>query len=272
MGGRVGRCGGLLAGIVLASALGLVVGSITLRLRGIYFSLLTLFIVYVLQALANAVPGFTGGSSGMSLPFLVEDFTNEGRVFHWLATGCALITVACAIAVSRSRYVLALRAIKDDEDVAEAMGVSTSLMKVATFMLSCGLMGMVGGLIALQATFVDPQVAFGLETAITSVLAPVLGGINYWVGGVVGALVVETINWGARLHVSPEYNRAVYGLMLILVIRFFPGGVVGFLVHGRERLRGRRSRRPSDQMAGRDDTSGLETPSDTALLESTDSQ
>lgn len=217
----------VVAAVVVTTVVSVLIGAISLRIRGPYFSLLTLFVVIALQQLVVALPDFTGGTPGMSIPFVTSDHETERLLFHLLAVGTAGASILAAVLVSRSRYMLALNAIRDDEDVAEAMGVHTPRVKIFAFAVSSALVGLVGALTALHAAFIDPDGAFSIFIALAAVLGPVLGGARTWIGGVLGALLLVTIDYGTRFQVASDLNRLVYGLVLILAVRYLRGGIVG---------------------------------------------
>jgi branched-chain amino acid transport system permease protein len=213
-----------------AGLFGAFVGLITLRIRGPYFSLFTLFMAFSLMTLINAVPAATGGVAGLQLPFLSRDPKQETVLFQLLAVGCLALAIGAAIVVQRSRLMLALNAIRDDEDVAEAMGVNTSAVKIFTFSLSCALMGPIGGITALHNAFVDPAGMFNLYLGIIAILGAVIGGLRSWVGAVVGAIALFSIDYGTRFSLPPGASRIAFGLLLIIVVMFFPAGIVGSVV------------------------------------------
>jgi branched-chain amino acid transport system permease protein len=230
---------GLALGAIVAGILAILVGAVSLRIRGPYFSLLTLFIVSALQTIVSALPDFTGGEAGFSLPFLTNDFEFLTRLYLWMAIAVVAITVGSAVLIERSRLMLALNAIRDDEEVAEAMGVRTSVVKVAAFTISSALAGLIGGVATLHAAYVGPGQVFSIFIAINAILAPVAGGMRNWIGPVVGALLLVAIDYGTRFFASASFmpdwvvvvsgplNRMLYGVLLVAVVMFFRNGIVG---------------------------------------------
>ncbi len=227
-------------GFVLAGVFAAFVGIISLRIRGPYFSLFTLFMVFALMTLINAVSGPLGGAEGLELPFIVDDPSRGRAIFQVLAVSAAALSIGSAVVVERSRLLLGLNAIRDDEDVAEAMGVPTAALKIIAFSLSCALMGLVGGIYALWSAFIEPGTIFNLFLGITAILAAVIGGLRNWMGPVVGALLLVTVDYGTRFNLPPGTSQIAYGLLLILAVMFFPSGIVGTVLTLRNRRLGRR--------------------------------
>ena len=243
---------GLVLGVTAAGVLATVVGAVSLRIRGPYFSLLTLFLVNALQTIVAALPGFTGGNTGFSLPFITSDAEFETKLYLWMAIAVVAVTIGSAVLIERSRLMLALNAIREDEDVAEAMGVKTSLVKVVAFTISSALAGLVGGVATLHSAYIGPEQVFSIFIAVYAILAPVAGGMRNWMGPVVGAVLLVGIDYGTRFlaasglmpdwaaTLSGPLNRMLYGVVLVAVVMFFRNGIVGTIqsLSGRSWLRG----------------------------------
>jgi branched-chain amino acid transport system permease protein len=239
------------AGLV-ATALGLGVGAVVFRvrrLRGELFALLTLAVTFVLGTVVLNT-GIDGGSgvylSNVPVPKL---FGSPGATIYVLGLAVALLALWTAWIVGRSRLGRGLFAIRDDEDVAEVMGVPTYRLKLVALGISCSLAGVAGGIQAIFVTYVTVAEVFAPTVPLFVVLMSVLGGVRHWMGPAVGAAFVTLLTY---LFVGAEHaviGRALTGLTLIVAILFVPQGLAGLVAHavrGTAR-RTRRSRRRAER-------------------------
>jgi ABC-type branched-subunit amino acid transport system ATPase component/ABC-type branched-subunit amino acid transport system permease subunit len=192
------------------------------RFRGLYFTIATLVLAAALQIFMTNWEGL-GGSSGLTLTNIAP--TTEEFYFYSLALA-AIATAACFFAI-RSRAGLGLTALRDNEDVAQEVGVRTFRAKLWVWLLSSALLGLVGGLQAQQVATIVPEGAFSLQWTIEIINATVIGGLGTIVGPAVGAAVTTWLS--EELASYPEVHLAITGAILILVIRFAPRGLWGSL-------------------------------------------
>jgi branched-chain amino acid transport system permease protein len=219
----------LLASGAAAAAFALLVSPGLFRLRGLYFTIGSLALAEALRILMVNLSVF-GGASGIVLRTSAPPY----HVLYWLALAVAVFAVAVVAAVLRSPASLALRAVRDDEDVARQMGVRSFRVKLATFALTAFLTGVAGGLQALKLGVIEPYGAFGLAWTIDTVAVVIIGGMATRGGPIVGTLIYVAL--GELLRDLPELHNAIGGLFLLLVIRLAPQGLWGVLL---ARLAGR---------------------------------
>ena len=207
------------AGVLVAMAFALAISYPFFRLRGAYFALATFGLVALLELLASNLSSLTGGSEGLTIP-------TGYRLYHaYYATLALLAALVVATAcLTRSRLGLALVSIREDEEVAGAFGVNAYAMKCLTLVASAGVAGLAGGLYCWYLTYIIPGTVFGLDVAIGPVVMAMLGGSGTVVGPVLGALVVDTIRELLRLK-TQYLALTIYGVMLVLVGLFLPGGL-----------------------------------------------
>jgi branched-chain amino acid transport system ATP-binding protein len=213
----------MLAGGLFASLFALIVSVPMFRFRGLYFTIASLVLASALAIFMVNYNGL-GGASGLTL-------TNEAptlRNLYFLALGCAGIAVLGTVMVLRARLGIGLLAVRDDEDVAERMGVATFRTKLVAFALSGFVMGLVGALQAQKLGHIEPYGSFALSWTIDTINAAIVGGIGTIVGPIVGAAII--IELAERLADYPEAHIAIAGALLIAVIRFAPRGVWGTLL------------------------------------------
>ena len=219
----------LLGSGALAALFAILVSPGLFRLRGLYFTIGSLALAEALRILMVNLSVF-GGAAGIVLQRSTPPF----HVLYWLALLVALLAGAIVLGVLRSPASLALRAVRDDEDVARQMGVRSFRVKLATFALAAFLIGVAGGLQALKLGAIEPYGAFGLAWTIDTVAVVIIGGIATRGGPLVGTLLYVAL--GELLRDLPELHNAIGGLFLLLVIRLAPQGLWGLV---RARLAGR---------------------------------
>jgi branched-chain amino acid transport system permease protein len=224
---------GLVPAVVVTALVAAVIGGVTLRIRGHYFSLVTFLLTVSLFELVREFADYTGGQYGLSVPFrpgtdvIRLQFDNQ-VAYYYLAVGVAAAATLILWAVSRSRIGLLLRAIRDDEDAAAALGVRTLALKVYAMVISAVMASMAG--VAYLATYklMDAETAFGVNTSLDPVVAGILGGAGVLPGGVVGEGILQPVI--AKVNVNfgsvPGVAALVYGLILMAVILLIPRGIL----------------------------------------------
>ncbi|MBV9557167.1 MAG: branched-chain amino acid ABC transporter permease [Pseudolabrys sp.] len=227
----------LVAGVV-AGLVGLGMGYLTLRLRGSFFAIATLALAVVLQTLVVNWD-FVGGSSGAYViaPAEMPFFTSYKQYLFALMLILAAASLTAARAIERSKLGYGFAAIRDDELAAEASGVPTLRLKLIATALSGALMGMAGAPFPYYIGFLQPQSAFGLEYAVNSIAMPMIGGTMSWIGPLVGAVLLGTLQQLANVTISSAVNLLIVGLLLIVFVIVAPNGLVG-LVQDWRRARG----------------------------------
>jgi branched-chain amino acid transport system permease protein len=206
---------------VLAS---LLVGLPTFRLRGPYFAIATIGVSEAVRVVMTNV-SLTGGASGYRII--------ETRPFHQLehfyaALALAVVAVAVSVHVRRSRFGLALIAIREDEEAASDLGVNPYRTKLLAHALAAALTGAAGGVYAQYAAFIHPQGVFAFAIGVAILLMPIIGGIGTVWGPVIGGVVYGLIH--EELVASfPQLHLLIYGSLLILIVLFEPAGLMGLL-------------------------------------------
>jgi branched-chain amino acid transport system permease protein len=205
-------CGAVAAVFAIAVSPGM------FRLRGLYFTIATLALAAALRILVVNVSTF-GGASGLILRQQAPSFT----ALYWIALGLAACASLIVMGVLALPFSLSLRAVRDDESVAQQMGVRTFQTKLGAFALSAFLMGAVGGLQALKLGAIEPYGAFGMSWTIDTVAVVIIGGMGTRTGAVFGTVLYMAL--GELLRNLPELHSAAAGVVLLLVIRFAPQGL-----------------------------------------------
>ena len=224
--------GGLMSGI-----LGFGMGYLTLRLKGVFFAIATLALAIVAQTfIVNW--DYVGGSRGVYVirPQQAPLYGSYIQYLYSLMLVLAWVSVAIARTIERSRLGLGFNAIRDDEAAAEAGGVPTLRLQLISTTLSGALMGMAGAPLPYYVTYLDPASSFNLSYAVNSVAMPLIGGMTSWIGPVIGAVLLGTIQQLATVTISSALNLLIVGLLLIAFVIIAPNGIVG-LVQARRRAR-----------------------------------
>jgi branched-chain amino acid transport system permease protein len=230
--------------------LGFLVGLPALRLKGLYLALVTLGLAVAVPALLKYrnLAEYTGGALGIKdlryLPPAWTPFTGRAEVHLWMFWLTVFFLVLCSLLASnmvRSRIGRAMVAIRDNETAAAVMGVDRSITKTVVFGLSAAMTGVAGSLFALKLTLVDPLIPlFTILGAITFLVAMVIGGAASTWGPIVGALFFTYVNDFARTQGEERgidgLGGVIFGVLLIVLARFAPFGVVGLLRKTRARF------------------------------------
>ena len=219
--------GGLISGIV-----GLGMGYLTLRLRGAFFAIATLALAVVAQTLITNWD-YVGGSRGAYIlrPATAPVVGSYIEYLFLIMLALSVIAVSTARAIEVSRLGYGFATIRDDELAAEASGVPTLRLKLIATTLSGAFMGMAGAPLPYYVTYLDPASGFNLAYAVNSIAMPLVGGTTTWLGPVVGAILLGTIQQIATVTISSAVNLLIVGLILIAFVIIAPNGLVG-LVQG----------------------------------------
>lgn len=224
-----------LGGMAIAVLASFLVGMPTFRLRGPYFAIATIGVGEATRVVMNNLD-ITGGASG----YRIVETRPFNQLEHYYT---AIIFMAIAVAVSavivHSKFGLALRAIKQDEDAAAALGVNPYMSKLWIHAVAAGLTGIAGGVYARYHAFIYPGDVFAFQTSISILLMPVIGGIGTVWGPVLGGVIFGIVEEELVVY-FPNLHLLLYGSVLILIILFEPDGLMGLIQRLARLLRRRR--------------------------------
>jgi len=218
----------IIAGAAIGAALGFGVGIMTLRLRGIFFAIATVAILFIAETLMINWR-YVGGATGLQLlrPEVMAPFGSYTRMLFVVMALLAVIAVSVARYVQTSWIGRGLRAIRDSEEAAECSGVPTLRLKLIACVVSGALMGAAGAPMPMYLSFVEPASSFSLNWGVSALAMPMIGGTGHWIGPVVGALLLGSIQQIVTVTISNEINVLVVGVLLVLFVVLAPDGVVG---------------------------------------------
>jgi branched-chain amino acid transport system permease protein len=220
----------MLAGGAISGLIGLGMGYLTLRLRGTFFSIATLAMAVVAQTLITNW-NFVGGSRGAYIIRPASSPIFPGDYIQYLFLVMLLLSVLSvflARAIQHSRLGYGFSAIRDDELAAEASGVPTLRLKLIATTLSGGLMGVAGAPLPYYVTYLDPGSGFSLSYAVNTIAMPLIGGTATWLGPVVGAVLLGTLQQVATVTISSALSLLLVGLLLVGFVIAAPKGIVGW--------------------------------------------
>jgi branched-chain amino acid transport system permease protein len=232
-------------GGLVAVFYGLVVGIPSLRLRGSYFAILTLVTTFVVKYYVYVVK-FTKGAIGIYIQTLPFDMRTNNQIFYYIYLGLAVLTTLVVYLVERSRFGHALVAIREDEDAAEILGVSTIQVKNLALLLGACFAGIAGGFYSARIGYIEPEGVFNFSISIDVILMTIIGGSGTWQGPLIGVPVVMFLSELLRVGITKvqlfgtrvplEFNRMIFGFILVLVALYAKKGIMGFF----RRKRGKR--------------------------------
>ncbi len=218
------------AGGLVSGLLGLGIGYLTLRLRGVFFSIATLALAVVLETVMINWE-YVGGAKGINIirPAPGALFENYVQLLFMVMGALAIGAVAVAWFIEHSRIGRGFAAIRDNEEAAECTGVPTLKLKLLATTVSGCLMGVAGAPFPYYLSFVDPGSAFNLSYAVNSLAMPMVGGTTTWLGPVIGAILLGTAQQLATVTISSELNLLIVGVVLVLFVVLAPDGIVGLV-------------------------------------------
>ena len=210
--------------------LALLIGALTLRLRGIYFTIFTFGLVELIKNLLLWYEVNITGTRGRFVILVDNKTIYYGMLIIFVV---ALLT---AYLIRRSKFGLALQSIGESEEAAAHIGINVTLLKVITFAISAVFMGAAGSIIATRWTYVDPYIAFNYLYSFMTVLMAIFGGMGLFYGPILGAAVIAYLE-EVLITRFPYYYMLLFGLILVVVILFLPKGLVDLIQRSRAAYR-----------------------------------
>ena len=220
----------IVCGTLAAGLLGLAVGYLTLRLRGVFFAIATLALAVVLFTFVVNWD-YVGGARGAyilqprELPFGIKRYIH---VLFGAMVGMTAFALVVARVIETSAIGRGLAAIRDDELAAECAGVPTLRLKIVAASVSGALMGMAGTTFPYYLSYVEPSAVFNLSYAVNSIAMPLIGGMMSWLGPLLGAVLLGTVQQVVQVTVSSEWNLLIVGVLLVVFVTAAPNGIMGW--------------------------------------------
>jgi branched-chain amino acid transport system permease protein len=233
----VGSIPAIVLGVIVATIAAMIIGALIIKLRGVYFAMVTIAFGQVFYFIAFRWNAVTGGDDGLTgwrrLPinsgFAELDIVQNDRAFYYFALVIFAVCVAAMAVLLNSPFGRSLIAIRENERRARFLGVPIEFHVWLSFVISCLFVGAAGGLYALLNNFIDPR-ALRVDLSGNLVIMAVLGGMRSFWGPLIGAAIFVALQDYVSSHT--ENWMSVIGLVFVLVVRFFPRGVLGMLRTG----------------------------------------
>jgi branched-chain amino acid transport system permease protein len=233
----IGSIPAIVLGIIVATIAAMIIGALIIKLRGVYFAMVTIAFGQVFYFIAFRWNAVTGGDDGLTgwrrlpinLGFADLDIVQNDRAFYYFALAIFAVCVAAMAVLLNSPFGRSLIAIRENERRARFLGVPIEFHVWLSFVISCLFVSAAGGLYALLNNFIDPR-ALRVDLSGNLVIMAVLGGMRSFWGPLIGAAIFVAL----QDYVSSQTQNwmSVIGLVFVLVVRFFPRGVLGMLRTG----------------------------------------
>lgn len=230
----------ILAAACMTGLLGLGIGVLSLRLRGIFFSIATVAVAIILETVVMNTE-YLGGAKGvqMTRPAPTAPFGSYIEMLFFVMLVMTLMAVAVARYVENSWIGRGLRAIRDNEEAAECVGVPTLKLKLIATVISGALMGAAGAPMPMYLSFIEPVSAFSLNYSVSALAMPIIGGTSSWIGPVIGALLLASVQQVVTVTISSELNVLIVGVLLVFFVVAAPEGIIGLIRKMRGKAAGR---------------------------------
>jgi branched-chain amino acid transport system permease protein len=216
------------AAAVVGSLLGLGVGLLTLRMRGIFFSIATIALAIVIETTITNWR-FVGGAAGIQLqrPPVMAPFDSYVKMLFFVQALLVVLAVAITRFIQNSRIGRGLHALRDDELSAECTGVPTLRLKLLACVISGALISAGGAPAAMYVQYANPDSAFNLNYSVSVLAMSLIGGTSHWIGPILGAVLLGTTQQFLTVTISSEINVLVLGVMLVVFVVAAPKGIIG---------------------------------------------
>lgn len=215
----------MILGPIFVLPIALLVGWICFRLRGPYFTLSTIAIGEMVRLVALNWTDLTGGAVGVVIKPSI--FSGTSKIpYYYIVLCIAGVTIALCHGISRRKLGYYLMAIREDEETAESIGINATRYKLVALAISASLTAIGGAFYANYFLFVDPIIVLPLALSVEIVLIAIVGGLGTVPGPVLGAVLLKLSSEVFRNEFA-QANLLIYGALLVIVILFMPGGLMG---------------------------------------------
>jgi branched-chain amino acid transport system permease protein len=218
----------IIAAAGMGALLGLGVGLLTLRLRGIYFAIATIAVIVIMETLMTNWR-YVGGATGLQLlrPSVLEPFATYTRMIFVVMAVLVVLTVSVARYIQTSWIGRGLRAIRDSEEAAECSGVPTLKLKLFACVISGALMGAAGAPMPMYMSFIEPASTFNLSYTIGALGGSIIGGMSHWAGPIIGSILLGSLQQIISVTIPGEANVLIVGILLVFFVVAAPEGILG---------------------------------------------
>ncbi len=248
-------------GMALSVVLAVIIGLPCFRFRGVYFAIATIACVTIVRQLLIYFRSFTGGTLGLALNIRTEDsfldmaFLGD-EPYYYLTLVWMLIVVLITVGVEKSRLGYYLKAMSEDQDAAESLGIRSHRMKLEAFIISSVILSATGTLYTFKMAYTDPNLIASFDISVRIGITAILGGMGTIWGPVVGAMLcipmLEVSNYYLADFGGGGAGYAMYGLLIVVVVLFRPNGVISLYYSAEDWFRERLARKNAPATNGGD--------------------
>lgn len=219
-------------GALFSMGVAYIIGRPLLRLKGHYFAIATMALAECMRIVCNNLE-FTGGTLGVYLfkkkysGWAYMQFT-DALDYYYVFLAFALLVLGLVVFMSRRKTFYYFRMIKGNEDAAASVGIDVSKYKRIAYMMSAGIVSLGGSLYAQYMLYTDPSMTMTMTISMMIVLVTIMGGIGTVIGPVIGAVIMTFISQYSRIYLG-QYgglDYVIYGVLVVLIILFLPGGII----------------------------------------------
>ncbi len=208
---------------VFSGLVAFLIGFLILRLRAMYFSIVTLALAEIFRIVIHNLHTFTGGPEGVVLPSVI--FGGNASTLYWLALAGLAVALGASIWFEKSRIHFALTAIRNNEISAKSSGVDIFRWLLVAFVVTSAIQGLLGGIFVQSYGFATPETVFSTDFTLLPLAMALLGGVLSTVGPILGSVLLGLAAEWLKLKI-PYGHLVVYGIIIIVVILFMPQGLL----------------------------------------------
>lgn len=219
------------AGLILAVGFAVFMGAPSFRLRGTYFSLATIAVGQMIRELVVYFSGLTGGNNGIVISSKFKGFAvmrwNEETPYYYIFLILLILILGVVYMVDRGRLGYYLKAIREDQDAAESLGIRSSKVKMNALIISAACTSVLGTFYAFKMSYIDPTMVGSFDLAVKIGVIAIVGGIGTFWGPLLGAIVIIPLMEACNAFLPATWSGAslaLYGLILMLIVIFKPEG------------------------------------------------
>lgn len=221
----------VLIGGLASAGMALLVGGLTLRLKGVYFAIFTFGLLELMKHLLLWFEIKFTGTRGRFV--VLVDY----NTVYFIMLVILVLTLISAYLIRQSKFGLALLSIGEQEEAAKHIGINVTQMKVSAFAISAFFIGATGTIMATRWTYIDPYIAFDMNFSFTPVLMAIFGGMGQLFGPVLGAIIFAYLE-EILITKFPYYYMLIFGIILVFSVLYLPNGLVGLIQKWRTRTSG----------------------------------
>lgn len=230
-------------GMVVAVAFAFIMGAPSFKLRGTYFSLATIACGQIVRELLVYFSKFTGGNNGVVIPSKYKGVAvmrwDSEIPYYYIFLALLIIVLVIVIRIDKGRLGYYLKAIREDQEAAESLGIRCSKIKMYALIISAACMAGIGTFYAFKMAFIDPTMVGSFDLAVKIGVIAIIGGIGTIWGPVIGAIVIIPLMEACNAFLPATWSGAslaLYGLILMLIVIFRPDGFWSIILSVKEKL------------------------------------